>query len=132
MRSKILIQGSLVRLSYGVLALLLPKYLFAAIGMSEVDAEARYTNRLFGGRDLLVAAQTVADVRAGRGGKAVATNLICEATDTVSLVEELRVRGKLSKTLIVGLLFNVVGYATWFRALFAGAPAAAAVEAAAE
>ena len=126
MRTKILIQGSLVRAAYGVLALLLPKYLFASVGEKDVDDDARYFNRLFGGRDLLIAGDTLLDVRSGNGGRAVVKNLVCEATDTVSLVEELRTRGKLDKPLIIGLLFNVFGYATWFRALFAGAPEIAA------
>lgn len=119
MREKILIQGSLIRAGYGVLALLFPKYLFGAIGIKDADPEARYINRLFGGRDLLVAAGTVGAVRRGGAAKATIANLACEATDTISLVEELRVRGKLERTLIVGLLFNLVGYATWIRALLA-------------
>jgi hypothetical protein len=125
MRAKILIQGSLIRAAYGILALLFPGPLFASIGMKDADPEARYVNRLFGGRDLLVAGLTVKAVKQGNGGGAVLTNLLCEATDTVSLVEELRLRGKLQRSLIVGLAFNVVGYATWIRALLAGGPKAA-------
>ena len=123
MRTKILIQGTIIRAAYGVFALLLPKYLFASIGMKDVDTDARYLNRLFGGRDLLVAGDTLLDVRAGNTSRAVVKNLICEATDTISLVEELRERGKLERSLIVGVAFNVVGYATWLRALFAADPA---------
>ena len=133
MRSKLLIQGSLGRLAYGVLSLLLPKYLFAAIGMDHAEnPDARYTNRLFGGRDIVIAVDTLLAVKGGRGKSAVFKNLTCEATDTISLVEELRERGKLDKTLIVGLLFNVFGYATWFRALLAGGPAAPVIDAAGE
>jgi hypothetical protein len=126
MREKILVQGSLIRAAYGVLALLFPKQLFAAIGMKNTDPEARYVNRLFGGRDLLVAAATVDATRRGNALKATIANLACEATDSVSLVEELRLRGKLERTLIVGLVLNVIGYATWIRALIA-APATVAV-----
>jgi hypothetical protein len=117
--AKILIQGSALRAAYGILALLFPKVLFASVGIAErdVDAQARYFNRLFGGRDLLVAGATVAAVRAGALGKATHANLICEATDSVSLVEELRARGKWDRYLAIGLAFNIGGYATWLRAL---------------
>ncbi len=122
MAAKILMQGSIVRACYGIVALLFPKLLLAGVGMSEEDIgpEARYFNRLFGGRDLLVAGATVAAVRAGEESKATTVNLICEFTDSVSLVEEARSRGGMDKTLTIGLLFNVFGYLTWLRALAAG------------
>jgi hypothetical protein len=116
---KVLLQGSAIRATYGLFALLFPKLLNAAAGMSEadVDPDARYLNRLFGGRDLLVAGLTVAAVRAGDERGATTINLICEGTDTISLVEELRDRGGIDRTLAIGLAFNVAGYATWLRAL---------------
>jgi hypothetical protein len=136
MRAKILIQGSIIRAAYGILALLFPKQLFASIAMKDVDEDARYLNRLFGGRDLTVAALTVAGVRSGNTGQALATNIACEVTDSVSLVEEIRASGKLRRALVVGLAFNIVGYATWIRALLAkpavAAAAAGAVAAAAD
>jgi hypothetical protein len=110
----------LVRAGYGIAALAFPEYIFKPVGISEPDPNARYLNRLFGGRDLLVAGQTVVAVASGAGRSAVAANLIAEATDTVALVEEIRLRRKLDRVLIVGIAFNVVGYLTWFRALFAG------------
>jgi hypothetical protein len=121
MAAKILIQGSIGRAGYGILALLFPKLLFKSVGMDEtgVDPEARYFNRLFGGRDLLVAGATVAAVKAGAEKQATQANLICELTDTMSLAGELRARGGLDRTLAIGLAFNVVGYATWVRALLA-------------
>ena len=119
MAGKILLQGSALRATYGLLALLFPKLLNSAAGMSEedVDPAARYINRLFGGRDLLVAGLTAAAVRSGEHRHATNINLICEGTDTVSLLEELRTRGGLDRTLAIGLAFNVAGYATWVRAL---------------
>ena len=119
MAAKILIQGSIVRAAYGVLALLFPKLLLASVGMSQEDvgAEGRYFNRLFGGRDLLVAGATIAAAKAGNETQAVKANLFCEFTDSVSLVEEARSRGGLDRTLAIGLAFNVFGYATWVRAL---------------
>jgi hypothetical protein len=121
MAAKILIQGSAIRATYGILAMLFPKVLAAGAGLSEsrVGEEGRYFNRLFGGRDLMVAVGTVAAVRAGAEGKAVGANLACELTDSVALVEELRVRGGIDRTLAIGLAFNVAGYATWLRALAA-------------
>jgi hypothetical protein len=118
---KILIQGSVIRAVYGVLALLFPKLLTKSVGMSEdhFGPEGRYFNRLFGGRDLLVAGATVAAVKAGNESQATQANLICEFTDTISTVQELRSRGGMDKTLAIGFVFNVVGYATWLRALVA-------------
>jgi hypothetical protein len=132
MRGKILIQGSLIRAGYGLAALLLPKVLFKAIGLKETDPDARYLNRLFGGRDLLVAGQTALAVRRGTAGGATAVNLIAEATDTVALVEEYRERGKLDRVLLIGLAFNVLGYLTWFRAALSRPVKDVAVEQAAE
>jgi hypothetical protein len=119
MAGKILVQGSMIRAAYGLLALLFPKVLSAGAGMSEddVDPDARYLNRLFGGRDLLVAGLTATAVRAGDERHAANITLICEATDTISLLEELRARGRMDRTLAIGLVFNVVGYATTLRAL---------------
>lgn len=115
----ILLQGSAVRAAYGISALLFPNRLAAVGGMNpdEVDLDARYLNRLFGGRDLLLAGLTVAAARAGKDACAAKLNLLAEATDTISLVEELRSRGGLDRTLLIGLVFNLFGYATWIRAL---------------
>ena len=119
MAAKILIRGSIIRAGYGILALLFPKVLLAASGMTEeqLDPEARYFNRLFGGRDLLVAGLTVAAAKAGEEKRATEINLACEFTDTVSLLEEARSRGGVDRTLKIGLLFNLLGYFTWLRAL---------------
>jgi hypothetical protein len=122
MRATILIQGSMIRAAYGILALFFPKVLFGSIGMKNVDRDARYVNRLFGGRDVTVAAVTVAAVRRGETTRAAALNLACEVTDTISLVEEIRSEGKLRRTLYVGIAFNLVGYLTWIRALVARPP----------
>jgi hypothetical protein len=119
MAAKLLIQGSVGRAAYGILALLFPKLLFKSVGMDEagVDPEARYFNRLFGGRDLLVAGATVAAIKSGAEKQATKANLICELTDTVSLAGELKARGGMDRTLAIGLAFNLAGYATWVRAL---------------
>lgn len=51
-------------------------------------------------------------------------NLACELTDTISLVEEVRVRGGrrgirigMDRILALGLAFNIAGYVAWVRAL---------------
>jgi hypothetical protein len=117
--SKILMQGAALRATYGLFALLFPKALNASAGIpdEEVDPDARYLNRLFGGRDLLVAGLTVSAVRAGDERHALKINLISEGTDTISLLEELRTRGGVDRTVAIGIAFNVAGYATWVRAL---------------
>ena len=118
--SGVLIAGSVTRAAYGTLALLFPRLLFASAGMRDaVDQDARYFNRLFGGRDLLVAAATIAAVRAGEERQATRGNLVCELTDTVSLLEEVRVRRGMDRPTMIGLAFNVAGYLTWLRALVA-------------
>jgi hypothetical protein len=60
---------------------------------------------------------TLAAVRTGDERSAAKLNLICEGTDTISLLEELRTRGAIDRTLAIGLAFNLAGYATWLRAL---------------
>lgn len=122
MRATILLQGSVIRAAYGVLALFFPKILFGSIGMRDVDVEARYLNRLFGGRDLTIAATTLAAVRRGETTAATALNLSCEITDTISLVQEIRTEGGLRRSLWVGVAFNLTGYITWIRALLARPP----------
>lgn len=119
MAAKILLQGSVIRAAYGVLALLFPRVLLASTGMTEEDLgpDARYFNRLFGGRDLLVAGTTVLAVRSGGEAQAVKVNLIAELTDSISLVEEVRARRGLDRMVLIGLAFNVGGYLTWLRAL---------------
>ncbi len=121
MAGKILIRGSIIRAAYGFVALLLPNLLAKAVGMDErdVDSDARYFNRLFGGRDLLVACGTVAAVKRGQEQNAATANIVCEFTDTISAVQELRSRGKIDRTLAIGFAFNVAGYLTWLRALLA-------------
>jgi hypothetical protein len=130
MARAILIQGSVIRGLYGILALIAPKVLIAASpGLAEEDfhEDARYFNRLFGGRDLLVALATVLAARRGSADReTLAANIFCEVTDSISLAEELRTRGKPDRITIIGALFNVAGYSTWLRAARAlKAPSAA-------
>jgi hypothetical protein len=116
MAAKLLIGGSIARAAYGICALLLPKTLAGAAGEDGLDDNARYFNRLFGGRDLVVAGVTIAAVKRGAEREGVTVNLLCEITDSIALVEELRERRTLDRTLRIALAFNAVGYATWLRA----------------
>jgi hypothetical protein len=117
MAAKLMILGSIGRAAYGILALLLPKLLFKSAGMDpdSLDPDARYFNRVLGGRDLVVAGATVAAVKAGAERQAAIANLICEFTDSVALAEELRGGRPLDRTLSVAVAFNVTGYLTWIR-----------------
>lgn len=122
MRANILLQGSMIRATYGILAMFFPKLLFGSIGMKDVDDDARYLNRLFGGRDLTIAALTVDELRRGKTADAAILNLVCEVTDTIALLGEVRQTGKVRRALAVGIGFNVLGYFTWIRALMARPP----------
>jgi hypothetical protein len=112
---RLMINGSTVRLAYGVLSLFAPNLLFKLSG-KPVEAEPRYFNALFGGRDLTVVGATFAALKAGREREAVLLNMSCEATDLVSLGLEARARGGLDQTLAAAIAFNVFGWATWLTA----------------
>ena len=120
---KIVIQGSVVRGLYGLLALFAPKLLIAAtpgIRDEDYDKDARYFNRLFGGRELSIATATVLILRrTGAEREAVAANVICELTDSLALVAEVRARRGFDRMTAVGAVFNVAGHATWLRAAWA-------------
>jgi hypothetical protein len=107
--------GLAVRGLYGVLSLFAPDLLFKLSG-KPVEAEPRYFNALFGGRDLSVTWASVAAMRAGRTPEAIALNMSCEATDTISLIQELRARGGFDQTLVAAVAFNVFGWSTWIAA----------------
>jgi hypothetical protein len=110
-----MLNGTSVRLSYGVLSMFAPNLLFKLSG-KPVEAEPRYFNALFGGRDLSVCAATLSALKAGREREAVLLNMSCEATDLVALVQEARARGGLDQTLVAAIAFNTFGWATWFSA----------------
>ena len=108
--------GTAVRLAYGLLSLFAPNTLFRLSG-KPVEAEPRYFNALFGGRDLTICAATQSALKAGRDRDAILLNLSCEATDFISLVQEARARGGLDQTLVAAIAFNTFGWATWLTAL---------------
>lgn len=113
-----LIFGSVGRAAYGVLALLLPRLLYAGAGMRDVvEQDARYFNRLVGARDLLLAGATVLALREGKRRHAAQANVVCELLDSVALVEEVRARRGMDRMTAIGLAFNVAGHVSWLRAL---------------
>ena len=112
---RLMYSGTAVRLIYGLMSLFTPNTLFKLSG-NPVEAEPRYFNALFGGRDLSVCAATAHAVNAGRERDAILLNLSCEATDLVALLQEARERGGLDQTLVAAIAFNTFGWATWLTA----------------
>lgn len=102
---------ALVRILYGLFALFAPKRMFASMGFEDPEPDARYFNALFGGRDIVVGAWTLKAVGDGDIDQALLANAGCEATDMVSLVQEVRQRGGLDRATAAGIAFNVIGWA---------------------
>ena len=113
---RLMLNGSAVRLAYGLLSLFAPNLLFKLSG-KDVEAEPRYFNALFGGRDLSVVGATYVALESGREREAILLNMSCEATDLVALGLEARARGGLDQTLVAAIGFNVFGWVTWLTAL---------------
>src|ERR1700709_927760 len=112
---RLMLNGTSVRLAYGMLSMFTPNLLFKLSG-KPVEAEPRYFNALFGGRDLSVCAATLSALKAGREREAGLLHMSCEATDLVALVQEARARGGLDQTLVAAIAFNTFGWATWVSA----------------
>jgi len=81
-----------------------------------MEAEPRYFNALFGGRDLSIAAVTVSAANAGRERDAVLLNMSCEATDLAALVQELRQGRGFDQTMAAAVAINLSAWATWLSA----------------
>lgn len=111
--SSMLKQVSFVRTAYGVVSLFAPRLL--AGGTAGLAPEARYTNALFGGRDLTVAGATIGALRAGREREALWLNASCELTDSLALAQELRWGRPLDGTLGAALVFNLTGWSIVWR-----------------
>jgi hypothetical protein len=109
--------GGISRIVYGVLALFLPRRMFAAFGFGEPDPDVRYFNALFGGRDILVGLWILKALREGDEDLALKANIACEATDSIALATELRERGGFDRATTAGLAFNLVGWLSWLGVL---------------
>ncbi len=107
--------GAVVRILYGVFSLFAPDRMFKASGFDAPEPDVRYFNALFGGRDILVGAWIWKTIDAGDLDTALAAHVGCEATDSIALVQEVRRRGGLDQATIGGLVFNLVGWASWIR-----------------
>ena len=109
--------GGISRIVYGVLALFLPRRMFAALGFGEPEPDVRYFNALFGGRDIVVGLWILKAVRDGDEDLALKANIACEATDSIALATELRERGGFDGTTKAALVFNIVGWLSWLSVL---------------
>lgn len=109
--------GGIARIVYGVLALVFPRRMFAASGFGEPEADVRYFNALFGGRDIVVGLWILKALRDGDEDLALKANIACEATDSVALANELRERGGFDRATAAGLAFNIVGWLSWIGVL---------------
>ncbi len=116
MAERLIIQGSVGRAIYGVIALCFPKLFEQGPGAIRFGPDARYMNRLFGARDILLALISIFSVQRGNVREALAINMIAEASDTVAVVTEIADRGGVDKVTAGGVLFNVAGFANWIRA----------------
>ncbi len=74
--------GGIIRIVYGVFALLFPRRMFAAFGFGEPDPDVRYFNALFGGRDIVVGLWICKAVREDDLDLALLANVGCEAGDS--------------------------------------------------
>jgi hypothetical protein len=107
--------GAIVRIVYGVLALFAPTRMFRAFGFGDPEPDPRYFNALFGGRDIVVGAWIMKAVDEGDLDTALAAHMGCEATDTIALAQEVRRRGGFDRATVGGLVFNLIGWASWIR-----------------
>ena len=105
-----------LRTAYGIGALLAPGAQARSAMMPPPAADARYFNALFGGRDLTVAAGTLALLRAGEEKAALVGAASCEVTDLLAWVQEARRRGSADRMVLLGAAFNVVGTLTCIAA----------------
>ncbi len=116
MAERLIIQGSVGRAIYGIIALFFPKLFEQGPGGVRFGPDARYLNRLFGARDILLAMITIFSVQRGNVREALAINMVAEATDSVAVVAEIADRGGVDKVTAGGVVFNVFGFANWIRA----------------
>ncbi|HYB23186.1 MAG TPA: hypothetical protein VED41_05280 [Solirubrobacteraceae bacterium] len=112
----LLLAGSLVRIAYGVGALLTPARMVSA-GLApdtHALAEPRLTLRGFGGHQLIVGALTLAATRAAAPARRAATlSLLVDTFDIVSTVLEQHARGERDATVTRSYRLSGAGMATF-------------------
>lgn len=115
-----LARGAIVRLTFGLSALLEPEETSRLLGVPrrQITPGGRYALRLFAARDVILG---LASAAAGNGNpmaqrSAIVANLAAEAADSAALLAEARDRGGLRGEIVAGAVFNLAGYATWLAA----------------
>lgn len=116
----VLVAGSIVRVAYGVGALLAPQRMVAAGFAPDTHGlpDPRLTLRAFGGHLLVTGCMTLAAVRARRDVReAAALSMLIDAFDVVSTVLEQRARGGPDATITGGYRLSGTGATTFALAL---------------
>ena len=110
--------GGIVRIVYGVLALLLPRRMFAAFGFGEPEPDVRYFNALFGGRDIVVGLWILKALTGRRRGPRAAGEhrLRGDRLDRARY-QSCAQRGGLRRDDRGALAFNIVGWLSWLGVL---------------
>jgi hypothetical protein len=115
--------GSVVRIAYGLGALLAPERMVAAGVAPDTHelADPRLTLRAFGGHQLAIGCMTLGAIRSRRlARRAVALSLAIDALDVTSALIEQRVRGGRDRTVLGGYAISgtgVLAFAWVLRAL---------------
>jgi hypothetical protein len=116
----LLVGGSLVRIAYGVGALLAPAEMVAAQFAPDTHGlpEPRLLLRAFGGHQLVTGGLTLAATRSPQlARRAAALSLLIDAFDVTSALLELRARGHSDRQLIGGVALSGSGIVTFAAAL---------------
>ncbi|MGQ0465010.1 MAG: hypothetical protein ACT4QG_06780 [Sporichthyaceae bacterium] len=106
---------ALLRIGYGLGAILAPKALLAVLRVKP-EPDTRGFNAFLGSRDIVIGAVSLCakDVPAVRA--AVTLNQGCEIVDSVVLAQEVRAGRRVDLFSVAGLAFNLLGWVTWLRA----------------
>jgi hypothetical protein len=114
--------GSVVRIAYGLGALLAPARM-VAVGLAPDThelADPRLTLRAFGGHQLVVGCVTLSAIGSCRlARRAAALSLAIDALDVTSAVVEQRVRGGRDRTVLGGCAISGAGVLTFAGVLHA-------------
>ena len=111
-----MVLGSVVRLGYGLGALLAPRQMAGRLAAAETGSVMNL--RGFGGQHVAVAVFTLLASRSGDGAEpALRLNAGLEVCDAVAGALEVRERGRGDPVAVGGVVLPFVGLATWMAAL---------------
>jgi uncharacterized protein YjeT (DUF2065 family) len=116
----LLVIGSLVRVSYGIGALLAPQRMVSAQLAPDTHdlAEPRLVLRAFGGHQLVAGSLTLCTIRLPRLAPAAATlSLAIDALDVASTLLEIGARGRCERQTVGGIALSGSGVLTFAAAL---------------